>query len=59
VNKSEWRKAEDGFYEMIEIASVRTITIGKDYQNAEWQDSDYNNKTPTHWMPLPHKPKPP
>lgn len=45
------------YYDMIEIASLTSKTIGKGFELTEWQDSDYNNKNPTHWMPLPDVPK--
>jgi len=56
-----WRlqkdKKEGGYWDMIEIAHVSSITQGKDYINTEWKDSEYNQKSPTHWMSLPEPPK--
>jgi hypothetical protein len=55
-----WRLEKDkkvgGYYDMIEKASITSKTIGKDYINTEWKDSEYNNKTPTHrqrFLPVP------
>jgi len=43
-------------YKYIEIASVTSITQGKDYKNAEWKDKEYNSKEPLMWMPFPDYP---
>ena len=51
------KKEEDGFYDMIEIASLDSITHRKDQVSTEWKDKEYNGKEPTHWMPLPKPPK--
>ncbi|HVT84316.1 MAG TPA: DUF551 domain-containing protein [Chitinophagaceae bacterium] len=55
--KLEKDKKEGGYWDMIEIAHLASITIGKSYKQTEWKDADYNLKKPTHWMPLPQPPK--
>jgi hypothetical protein len=51
------KKEEDGFYDMIEIASLDSITHRKDQVSTELKDKEYNGKEPTHWMPLHEPPK--
>lgn len=51
-------KKEGGYWDMLEIARVESITHRKDSVSVLWVDNDYNYKTPTHWMPLPKPPKP-
>ena len=55
-----WKLAKDkkevGFWDMIEIACVDSITNRKESKSVDWSDSDYNSKSPTHWMPLPKPP---
>lgn len=46
-----------GYYDMIEIASISSISHGKDWQSVEWRDSEYNSVNPTHWMELHTPPK--
>ena len=50
-------KKEGGYWDMLEIAKVESITHRKDSVSVSWIDCDYNAKTPTHWMPLPEPPK--
>lgn len=47
---------EDGFYDMIEIAMLKSITQRKESIYTEWVNGDYETKSPTHWMPLPKPP---
>jgi Protein of unknown function (DUF551) len=49
-------KKEGGYWDMIEIALLDSITKRKESISTEWRDSDYNTKNPTHWMPLPEPP---
>ena len=50
---------KDGHYDMIEIASLDSITIRNGSKTTEWRDSDYNYKEPTHWAELPSIPTAP
>ena len=47
---------KDGHYDMIEIASLDSITIRNGSKTTQWRDSDYNYKKPTHWAELPSIP---
>jgi Protein of unknown function (DUF551) len=56
-----WRLEKDknigGYYDMIEIAHLTSVTQGKGFKSQLWENRNYDGKKPTHWQLLPAPPK--
>lgn len=50
-------KKEVVIHEYWEIGRITNCSVGKGYKHYQWEDKEYNGINPTHWQPLPQKPK--